>query len=106
MLSDVGMDAFAERARRELLATGERARKRTVETLDELTPQEQQVAPARRRRTRRLQLADETLSEKRAPASLSRGRVASSSPRRGARMQHEHTEHVAAPPDVVYAAIS
>jgi DNA-binding CsgD family transcriptional regulator len=44
MLADVGMDAFAERARRELLATGETVRKRTVETLDELTPQEVQVA--------------------------------------------------------------
>jgi DNA-binding CsgD family transcriptional regulator len=44
MLSDMGMDAFAERARRELLATGETVRKRTVETLDELTPQEVQVA--------------------------------------------------------------
>ena len=38
------MDAFAERARHELQATGETARKRTVETLDELTPQEMQVA--------------------------------------------------------------
>jgi DNA-binding CsgD family transcriptional regulator len=44
MLSDMGADAFAERARRELLATGETVRKRTVETLDELTPQELQVA--------------------------------------------------------------
>ena len=44
MLSDIGADAFAERARRELLATGETVRKRTVETLDELTPQELQVA--------------------------------------------------------------
>ena len=44
MLVDGGMEAFAERARRELLATGETARKRTVETLDELTPQERQVA--------------------------------------------------------------
>jgi DNA-binding CsgD family transcriptional regulator len=44
MLSDMGMEGFAERARRELLATGETARKRTVETLDELTPQEVQVA--------------------------------------------------------------
>jgi DNA-binding NarL/FixJ family response regulator len=44
MLEDVGMEAFAERARRELLATGETVRKRTVETLDELTPQELQVA--------------------------------------------------------------
>ena len=37
MLADMGMEAFAERARRELLATGETVRKRTVETLDELT---------------------------------------------------------------------
>jgi DNA-binding CsgD family transcriptional regulator len=44
MLADMGMEAFAERARRELLATGETVRKRTVETLDELTPQEVQVA--------------------------------------------------------------
>ena len=44
MLSDIGMEAFDERARRELLATGETVRKRTVETLDELTPQEVQVA--------------------------------------------------------------
>jgi DNA-binding CsgD family transcriptional regulator len=44
MLSDMGMETFAERARRELLATGETVRKRTVETLDELTPQEVQVA--------------------------------------------------------------
>ncbi len=38
------MEAFAERARGELLATGERVRKRTIETRDELTPQEQQIA--------------------------------------------------------------
>jgi DNA-binding CsgD family transcriptional regulator len=44
MLTDIGMEAFAERASRELLATGETVRKRTVETLDELTPQELQVA--------------------------------------------------------------
>lgn len=41
---DAGVEAFAERARLELEATGERARKRTVATLDELTPQETQVA--------------------------------------------------------------
>ena len=44
MLSEMGMEAFADRARRELLATGETVRKRTVATLDELTPQEVQVA--------------------------------------------------------------
>jgi DNA-binding CsgD family transcriptional regulator len=43
-LSEMGMEAFAERARKELLATGERARKRTVETRDDLTAQERQIA--------------------------------------------------------------
>ena len=38
------MQAFAERARIELKATGERARKRSVETIDQLTPQELQIA--------------------------------------------------------------
>jgi DNA-binding CsgD family transcriptional regulator len=42
--SHMGAGAFAERARRELLATGETARKRTVGTLDQLTPQEAQIA--------------------------------------------------------------
>ena len=40
----IGMEAFAERARGELLATGERVRKRAAETRDELTPQERQIA--------------------------------------------------------------
>ena len=40
----MGSEAFASRAERELLATGERARKRTVDTRDDLTPQEVQVA--------------------------------------------------------------
>jgi DNA-binding CsgD family transcriptional regulator len=40
----MGVEAFAERARRELLATGETARKRTVETHDELTAQEARIA--------------------------------------------------------------
>jgi DNA-binding NarL/FixJ family response regulator len=38
------MEAFAERAQGELLATGEKVRKRTAETRDELTPQERQIA--------------------------------------------------------------
>jgi DNA-binding NarL/FixJ family response regulator len=38
------VEAFAERARLELEATGERAGKRTVETRDELTSQETRVA--------------------------------------------------------------
>ena len=44
VFSDAGTGAFAERARRELLATGEKARKRTAETRDDLTPQEEQIA--------------------------------------------------------------
>jgi DNA-binding CsgD family transcriptional regulator len=40
----MGADGFAERARRELLATGEKMRKRRDETRDELTPQEKQIA--------------------------------------------------------------
>ena len=42
--SEMGAEAFAERARRELLATGETARRITPETRDVLTPQEIQVA--------------------------------------------------------------
>jgi DNA-binding CsgD family transcriptional regulator len=40
----IGAEGFAERARRELLATGETAPRRTVETRDVLTPQEAQIA--------------------------------------------------------------
>jgi DNA-binding CsgD family transcriptional regulator len=38
------MEAFGERARRELIATGEKVRKRSVETYGQLTPQEEQIA--------------------------------------------------------------
>jgi DNA-binding CsgD family transcriptional regulator len=44
MFDAIGMLAFAERARRELLATGETVRKRTAGTHDQLTPQEAQIA--------------------------------------------------------------
>jgi DNA-binding CsgD family transcriptional regulator len=44
MFTDFGMNAFAERARIELQATGEHARKRSVDTLGQLTPQEEQIA--------------------------------------------------------------
>ena len=43
MFGEMGNEPFAERARRELFATGETVRKRTVETLDDLTPQETQI---------------------------------------------------------------
>jgi DNA-binding CsgD family transcriptional regulator len=42
--ASIGMDAFAERTRMELLATGEKVRKRTVKTRDDLTAQERQIA--------------------------------------------------------------
>ena len=42
--ASIGMEAFAERARGELLATGEKVRKRTVATRDDLTAQERQIA--------------------------------------------------------------
>jgi ATP/maltotriose-dependent transcriptional regulator MalT len=42
--TSIGMEAFAERARRELLATDKHVRKRTVETCDDLTAQERQIA--------------------------------------------------------------
>jgi len=44
MFAAIGMEAFAERSRRELLATGERVRKRSDDTRDQLTPQEEQIA--------------------------------------------------------------
>jgi DNA-binding CsgD family transcriptional regulator/tetratricopeptide (TPR) repeat protein len=44
MCTAMGVEAFAERARRELLATGETVRDRGVETRDELTAQEAQIA--------------------------------------------------------------
>ena len=41
---EMGAEAFAQRACSELLATGETARKRTIETADELTPHEARIA--------------------------------------------------------------
>jgi DNA-binding CsgD family transcriptional regulator len=44
LFTEFGMEAFTERARIELKATGEHARKRTIETRDDLTPQEAQIS--------------------------------------------------------------
>jgi DNA-binding CsgD family transcriptional regulator len=44
MLGSMGIEGFAERARRELRASGERVRRRTVETRDDLTAQEAEIA--------------------------------------------------------------
>jgi DNA-binding CsgD family transcriptional regulator len=50
LFTSIGMEAFAERARGELLATGENVRRRTVETHGDLTPQERQIAELARDR--------------------------------------------------------
>jgi DNA-binding NarL/FixJ family response regulator len=44
MFTDMGAMAFADRAARELRATGETARKRTSNTRDDLTPHEARIA--------------------------------------------------------------
>jgi DNA-binding CsgD family transcriptional regulator len=44
LFAAIGMEAFGERARRELAAAGEKPRKRSAEALVELTPQEEQIA--------------------------------------------------------------
>jgi DNA-binding CsgD family transcriptional regulator len=43
-LASMGAEAFAERARRELQATGEKTRKRSANTRTDLTPQEEEIA--------------------------------------------------------------
>jgi DNA-binding CsgD family transcriptional regulator len=44
LFTTIGMEAFAERTRSELQATGEHVRRHTVETRDDLTAQERQIA--------------------------------------------------------------
>jgi DNA-binding NarL/FixJ family response regulator len=44
MLTAMGAEGFAQRARRELVATGETVRKRSAGPAEELTPQEVQIA--------------------------------------------------------------
>lgn len=44
LLTEMGAEAFAERARRELVATGETLRRRTVEARESFTAQEAQIA--------------------------------------------------------------
>ena len=44
LFTATGADVFAERARRELVATGEKVRKRDVDTDEDLTPQEEHIA--------------------------------------------------------------
>jgi DNA-binding CsgD family transcriptional regulator len=44
LFTEMGIHAFAERTRRELIATGENVRKRTTDNDEQLTPQESQIA--------------------------------------------------------------
>jgi DNA-binding NarL/FixJ family response regulator len=44
MFTDMGMDAFSERTRRELAATGQQVRRRAIERPHDLTNQETQIA--------------------------------------------------------------
>ena len=44
MFDEMGCEPYAERARRELIGTGERVRRRGAETRDRLTAQEEQIA--------------------------------------------------------------
>ena len=44
LLAGIGMEAFAERARRELAATGENVRRRAADARDDLTAQERHIA--------------------------------------------------------------
>jgi DNA-binding NarL/FixJ family response regulator len=44
MFTAMGAEGFSERTRRELLATGEKVRKREFATRNELTPQEEHIA--------------------------------------------------------------
>ena len=57
MFEAMGAEAFAERARIELRATGERARRRTIETSQQLTPQEEQIARLAARHATNLEIA-------------------------------------------------
>ena len=44
MFAAIGMEAFASRTRKELIAMGEKVRKGSAETREQLTPQEEQIA--------------------------------------------------------------
>jgi len=57
MFEAMGAEAFVERTRIELRATGERARKRKPETSQQLTPQEEQIARLAARHATNLEIA-------------------------------------------------
>ena len=77
--TSMGAEAFARRAERELLATGEHARKRTVETLGELTPQEAQICAPRRARDTPTARSPLSCSSARARSSTTCARCSASS---------------------------
>ncbi|HEY4095935.1 MAG TPA: AAA family ATPase [Baekduia sp.] len=59
LFTEMGAEAFARRAERELVATGETTRRATVATRDELTPQEARVARMARDGVNNQQIATE-----------------------------------------------
>jgi DNA-binding CsgD family transcriptional regulator len=59
LFTEIGADAFAERARSELLATGEKVRKREVDTYRQLTPQEEHIVRLARDGRTNLEIAAE-----------------------------------------------
>jgi ATP/maltotriose-dependent transcriptional regulator MalT len=59
MFTEMGANAFADRAGRELLATGETARKRTADTDDTLTPHEVRIARMARDGASNQEIADQ-----------------------------------------------
>ena len=78
LLEGIGMEGFAERARRELLATGEKVRKRRDDTRDELTPKRRTSpgSPTTGARTRR---SAPSSTSARAPSNGTCGRCSRSS---------------------------
>ena len=80
MLDAMGIEAFAERARRELQATGETARKRTVETRDELTAQEALIARLARDGLSNPEIGSPAVHQRRARSSTTCARSSPSSP--------------------------
>ena len=87
MFISFGADAFAERTRRELLATGEKVRKRSDETRGQLTAQEEQIARLAARR------ADESGDRRAALPQPAHGRVA---PAQGVHEARRRLPHAAA----------
>ena len=80
MLAGIGMDAFAERARRELVATGEKATQTKRGDQDDLTAQEAQIAQLAREGYSNQEIGAPAVPEPRAPSSGTCARCSASSP--------------------------